>query len=65
MNSQIIITTITKPTIRECKINPDSGIAGDTLFTIFCTDATNEKNIFEYYQTNKNDITNIGNLLLK
>lgn len=68
MKSNKTITTITEPEIKSCKIQPESGLAGDTLFTISCVYLNYEYNkemVFEYYQKNKNDKSNIGNILLK
>lgn len=62
----ITVTTISKPKVGSCTILPKSGIAGQTLFTISCTnfnDDNNTENIFEYYQKNKNDETSIGKQL--
>lgn len=58
--------TIKKPKIENCIIQPQFGIAGETLFTISCVYLNyeyNMENIFEYYQRNKNDIESMGNIL--
>lgn len=67
MIDSINITTTIKPKIEKCTIKPPSGIAGVTLFSIFCTEVKNENNMensFEYYQKNKNDEASMGNIIL-
>lgn len=62
------ISTVREPEIEGCTIQPESGLAGETLFTISCDylkDAYNMDIVFEYYQKNKNDKSSIGNILLK
>lgn len=68
MTNSIHITTVSKPKIGNCIIQPQLGLAGKTLFNISCAGFRNEnnmKNIFEYYQNNKNDETTMGNMLFK
>lgn len=43
-------------------IEPRSGLAWTTSFTITCINVNNENN-FEYYQKNKNDNSTLGKLL--
>lgn len=62
----ISITTIPRPKVGSCKIKPQSGIAGETLFTVLCIgfgNKNNSENIFEYYQKDKNDEGTMGKLL--
>lgn len=57
--------TTTKPKIENCKIQPQLGSAGKTLFNISCAhlkDKNNMENEFEYYQKNKNDKESMGNI---
>lgn len=60
---KITVTTVPKPIVGSCTIQPQSGVAGQTLFTISCLNFNNDnntENMFEYYQKNKNDETFIG-----
>lgn len=57
------IMTIPRPNVGSCRIQPKSGIAGETLFTILCIGFGNKnkiENIFEYYQNDKNDEETMG-----
>lgn len=57
------IMTIPRPKVGSCIIQPKSGIAGKTFFTILCIGFGNKnkiKNIFEYYQNDKNDKETMG-----
>lgn len=68
MENKITIKTVTKPKIGNCAIQPLSGLAGETLFTISCInlrDENNMENVYEYYQKNKNDKSTMGNILIK
>lgn len=60
--------TIPKPKIGNCEIQPQTGVAGKTLFTISCINFRNENSNeiqFEFYQKDKNDKTSMGNILIK
>lgn len=66
LTNNISITTISRPETQNCTIQPQLGFAGETLFTISCINLRNkinDKNIFEYYQKNKNDNTAQGKML--
>lgn len=60
--NQISITTVSRPKYGNCSIEPRSGIAWTTSFTITCVNFNNE-NTFEYYQKNKNDNSTMGKSL--
>lgn len=63
LESNMSITTLSKPTVGNCTVKPTSGIAGITLFSITCVNFGNEdssENNFEYYQKNKNDDSTVG-----
>lgn len=67
LTNSISITTISRPTIQNCTIQPQLGFAGETLFTISCINLRNQingNNIYEYYQKNKNDDAAIGKILI-
>lgn len=64
MENNINKTTVTRPETSKCTILPQSGAAGITLFNISCTNFSLDSNaeyIFEYYQRDKNDVTNDQN----
>jgi hypothetical protein len=62
LKNNISITTISKPKPGNCTIEPKSGLAWKTSFTIKCNNFNNEHN-FEYYQKNKNDHSTMGKSL--
>jgi len=59
--NNLSITTVSRPSIGNCTIQPLVGLAGETLFTLSCIHLSNET-IFEYYQKNKNTEASIGKL---
>jgi len=59
--NNLTITTISRPKIGNCIIQPLVGLAGETLFSISCIHLSNETTI-ELYQKNKNDKASRGKL---
>lgn len=57
--NNLSITTVSRPKIGNCIIQPLVGLAGETLFTISCIHLSN-KTTFEYYQKNKNNEASLG-----
>lgn len=52
LSNSIVIKTASKPIAGECHVNPTSGIAGKTFFTIMCSqfrDEYGDNNLVYYY----------------
>jgi len=57
LENTILIRTAAKPIAGECNVNPNSGIAGKTLFTIKCSkfqDIYDDALLYYYYERYKN-----------
>jgi len=59
--NNLLITTVSRPKIGNCTIQPLVGLAGETLFTISCIHLSNQTT-FEFYQKIKNDEASRGKL---
>lgn len=59
LSSFIVIKTAAKPLVGDCQVNPTSGIAGKTLFTITCSqfhdDYGDDDLVYYYYERYEND----------
>lgn len=68
LESSIVIKTAAKPKAGECHANPNSGIAGMTLFTITCSkfqDVYGDNSLlYMYYEQYENDENGYGNNII-
>lgn len=59
LSRSIVVKTAARPLAGECQVNPTSGVAGKTLFTITCSqfrdDYGDDDLVYYYYERYEND----------
>lgn len=64
LENSVIVRTAAKPVAGECHVNPKSGIAGTTLFTVTCSEFHDvygdEALSYYYYERYESDQDELG-----